>query len=65
MLYEVRFKLDADQGTSVLAVLKGLDGDKAVVGFVGGLDLPQVVMAIGRKLQKDALKWREDRPWGG
>ena len=64
-LLELRFKLDADNRTSVLCVLKAQVGDERVVGFVGGLALTDVVIATAKKLVADAIRWREDRPWQG
>lgn len=64
-LIEVRFKLDADGGTSTLAVCKAVGDDGAVVAFVGGLELADVVLALAKKLEGGSLKWREDRPWQG
>lgn len=63
-LTEVRFKLDADDGTSVLGILKGVAAEGRVITFVGGPDLPSVVLAIGKKIRADVLRWREDRPFG-
>lgn len=63
-LTEVRFKLDADNGTSVLAVVKGRRGAEKLVAFAGGSTLTEVLMALGKKLEKGVLKWREDRPYG-
>lgn len=65
LLTEVRFKLDADDGTSVLAILKGIEGDEQLVAFVGGPDLPTVVLSIQKKLAAVGLRWREDRPFEG
>lgn len=65
VLYEVRVKLDADEGTSCLAILKGTREDGLVVGFVGAPDYETVMIAVGKKLAKDAVRWREDRPWRG
>lgn len=64
VLYDLRFKLDADEGTSVLAVLKGVRDGQALVGFVGAPDLKTCVLATAKKLRADAVRWREDRPWG-
>lgn len=62
-LDEVRVKLDADNRTSVLVVLKGTQDGMRVVGFVGGLDMGSVLIAARKKIQADALRWRADRPW--
>lgn len=64
LLYEVRFKLDADEGTSCLAILKGTSEAGNRVGFVGGADLASTLIATARKIGAGAVKWREDRPWG-
>lgn len=63
-LTKVSFKLDADQGTSVLAILQGDTEDGSVVGFVGGLDLPTTILAATRKVRGAAVRWRENKPWG-
>jgi hypothetical protein len=63
-LTDVRFKLDADNRTSVLVVLKGLQGRELVVGFVGGPDLESAVLAAGKALAGNAVRWRQDRPYG-
>lgn len=63
-LTEVRFKLEADEGTSVLAVLKARGQKGDLVGFVGGTDLASTILSIAKKLQHDKVRWRVDRPWG-
>lgn len=65
LLTEVRFKLDADNRTSVLVVLKAERGEERLVGFVGGADLSSVTIAAAKKILADAVRWREDRPWAG
>ena len=64
-LTEIRFKLDADYGTSVLCILKGTRDGSRIVGFVGAPDLTGCVLATGKKVAAGAVKWREDRPWEG
>lgn len=61
---DVRFKLDADNRTSVLVILKGVADDGEKVAFVGGPDLESAVIAVGKRLEGETLRWREDRPWG-
>lgn len=65
VVYDVRFKLDADNGTSVLAIVKGRRDDEKLISFVGGLDLGTVVMAVGKKIAHGGLSWRIDVPWKG
>jgi hypothetical protein len=65
LLYEIRFKLDADQGTSVLAIVRGLRDEEAVVGFCGSLDLPTCVLTLAKKVARETMRWREDLPWTG
>lgn len=65
VLYEVRFKLDADQGTSVLAILKAQGEAGPLVGFVGAPDFSTCLIALGAKLAAGAVKWRVDKPWEG
>lgn len=60
---DLRFKLDADAGTSVLAVVKGVRGQEELVAFTGGPDLETAVLSLGKKVQAGGLRWREDRPW--
>lgn len=60
----IRFVLNADHGTSVLAVLKGVEVEEQVIAFVGGYDLSTVILDVARKLEKGTLRWKEDRPWG-
>lgn len=60
----VKFKLDADGGTSVLCILQGFVGEQEMVAFAGGYDLISAVMALRKKLQKKRLNWRESKPWG-
>ena len=62
-LTEVRFKLDADNRTSVLVILKGVQGDRRRISFVGGFDLPAALLAVSKKMAAGALKWREDLPY--
>lgn len=62
-LVEVRAKLDADNRTSVLLILKGvLDGEQQVA-FVGGPDFETAVFTLGKKLAGEGLRWRYDPPW--
>ncbi len=61
---DIRFKLDADNRTSVLVVVKGVRGGEQLVGFTGGTDLESAVLALGGKLTGQTVRWREDRPWG-
>jgi hypothetical protein len=63
-LLEVRAKMDADGGTSVLIILKAQRGSEKLVGFVGGLSLTTALLATAKKLRADGIRWREDRPWG-
>ena len=63
-LTSVRFKMDADGGTSVLCVLSGFVGERDMVAFVGGYDLVSCVMALRKKIMKKRLSWRESTPWG-
>lgn len=64
-LIDIRFKLDADNRTSVLVVLKAIEEGEQLVAFTGGVDLSSAVIATAKKLKAGALKWREDRPWTG
>lgn len=59
----INIKLDADNRTSVLVVLKAVEGEEKLVGFVGGPDLPTAIIAAGKKVAADVVRWREDRPW--
>lgn len=63
VLTDIRFRLLADGGASVLAVLKGQGADGLVVGFVGAYDFERAVLSCGKALRAGAVKWREDRPW--
>jgi hypothetical protein len=60
----VRFKTDADEGTSVLAVLTSSDDAGEWVAFVGGLTLSTTILAMRRKLEGPGLKWRPSVPYG-
>lgn len=60
----VKFKLDADGGTSVLLVLQGFREEREYVAFVGGYDMISCLLTLRRKLQKNRIGWRESRPWG-
>ena len=62
-LTAIRFKLDADGGTSVLAILTGYKGDEDLVSFVGGFSLKACLLAIGKKLDRKRLSWRRSIPW--
>lgn len=64
-LTEIRFKLDADNRTSVLVILKGDGGDGPVVGFAGGPDMETAVLSAAAKIEGGGVRWREDRPWPG
>lgn len=64
-VYEVRFKLEADNRTSVLVIVKAHGQDHELIAFMGGPDLPTAVLALGKKLAGGAVKWREDLPWSG
>lgn len=63
VITDVRFKLGADGGVGVLAVIKGVREGALLISFVGGNDLTSTVLAVGKRLEKGALRWREDRPW--
>lgn len=63
VLTGVRLKLDADNGTSVLCILKAVEEGLPVVGFVGGLDVSSVLLALAKRLRGEAVRWREDVPW--
>lgn len=63
-LTEVRVKLDADAGTSVLVVAKGVKDSGKVIAFVGANTLEAGLIALKKKLQAGVLRWREDLPWG-
>lgn len=60
---EIRLKLDQDNRTSVLVIVKGVRGGEAVVGFVGGIDLEAAILSLAGKLTSRTVRWREDRPW--
>lgn len=64
-LTELRVKLDADNGTSVLVIAKGMRGDEKVIGFVGANTLDAGLIALRKKMEADAVRWREDLPYGG
>lgn len=64
-LTEIRFRLDADNRTSVLVILKGYGQDGLRVGFVGALDLESAVIAAAKALAAGVVRWREDRPYSG
>ncbi len=63
MLTEVRLKLDADEGTSVLMILKATGSEGSLVAFVGGADMVSVILSAAKKIVAGVLRWREDRPW--
>lgn len=65
VLQSLRFKLDADGGTGVLLIMKGVDESGQRIAFVGGLDLSTTVLAAARALRADVVRWREDKPWSG
>lgn len=62
-LTDLRFKLDADNRTSVLVILKGEGGEGPLVGFTGGLDLETAVLSAWGKVKAKTVHWRIDRPW--
>lgn len=64
LLNEIRFKLDADNRTSVLVILKGTMGADKVIGFTGAPNLETAVLAVKQKLEGGAVRWREDLPYG-
>lgn len=64
-VFELRAKLDADNRTSVLLIVKGVRDGTPVVAFVGGPDLETAVISLSKKLMGDAVRWRDDPPWGG
>jgi len=63
-LTDLRFKLDADNGTSVLVVVKGTGEEGPMVAFTGGFDLSSALLSLYKKLKGSTLKWRVDRPYG-
>lgn len=63
VLNEVRFKLDQDNRTSVLVIVKAASGEGKKVAFVGGPDFETAMLALGKALAGASLKWREDRPY--
>lgn len=62
-LTEVRLKLDADEGTSVLAIVKATRGSEALVAFVGGPDVGTTLLALAKRILAGRMRWRDDRPW--
>lgn len=60
---DIRFKLDADNRTSVLVIVKGTAEGAGVVGFVGAESMESAVIALSKRLVGGSVKWREDRPW--
>lgn len=62
-LVDIRFKLGADNGTSVLVICKGVLGGEKRVAFVGAPSFETAVLAVGKALQAKVLRWREDRPY--
>lgn len=62
---DLSFKLDADNRTSVLVVVKGTAEGAAVVGFVGADSMESAVLALSKRLVGGSVKWREDLPWKG
>lgn len=64
VLHELRLKLEADNRTSVLVIVKAHGQERELIAFTGGPDLPTAVIAVAKKLQGGSLRWREDRPWG-
>lgn len=62
-LTELRFKLDADNRTSVLCVVKAVVAGEHMVGFVGAGDLSATVVALAKKVVAGNVRWREDRPY--
>lgn len=62
-LTEVKAKLDADNRTSVLLVIKATRGDDSLIAFVGDSSLVGAFITLKKRLKAGGLKWREDRPW--
>lgn len=62
-LQGVNILLNRDGGTGVLVVLKAKTATESLVGFCGGFRLTDTILATAEKLRRDAVKWREDRPW--
>ena len=60
---ELKFKLEQDNRTSVLVIVKARGEEGGLVGFVGALDLETAMIAVEGKLRAGSMKWREDRPW--
>lgn len=62
-ILDLRFKLDHDNRTSVLLVMKAEGESDTLVGFIGGHDLATVVIAAAKKVRAGAVNWRRDVPW--
>lgn len=64
-LYDIRFQLDADNGSGVLVIVKSRSASGKEVGFVGGSTFTEALLSVGKRLARESLKWREDKPWDG
>jgi len=62
---EVRIKLDADNRTSVLLIVKGVMGAEPMVAFAGGSSLESAIITLSKQIEAGTVRWRDDPPWGG
>lgn len=54
-------RLDADEGTSTLAVLRGFNSEGRFVAFVGASSFSDCLLAVGKRCKAEALRWRPDQ----
>jgi hypothetical protein len=62
-VYEIRLKLSNDDSVEQMAVVKAVEGNKSVVGFVTAPSLDTLVHLVAAKLTNGSMKWREDKPY--
>lgn len=60
----VQFKVNAAWDGGVLAIVKAVRGEVAIVGFHSDDTLLECVVGLGNRIANGSLKWKEDVPYG-
>lgn len=63
VLVGVKIRFPTEEDPSTLLSIRALDGDEALIGFVGAYCLGDAVLAWWARIHRGSMKWREDLPW--
>lgn len=61
---EIRVRYREDHPQKYLGIIKATESGRPIVAFAGGDDPVAVLTHVGRAIEIDALRWREDVPYG-